>query len=457
MSMKIQFEGVRKIYNTLICLYSLHIVVDASNVPCEPGWTVSLESASCLQLFRQPLSWYEARLSCKDHGGDLVQILGSKMNEFITDLVLKNQQDVYIGLNSHNKKKKWLDNKEEEGYVRPGTLDIEGFKCGLLLGNHTKGTWDFVECQTKNHYMCEKGPDLCPPDWLFSAPSGTCIRAYKNSRLSWKHARAKCKEDGGDLVVIYDKAMNDFVIDQFAMEKRNLVFYIGLKKKNARSKWKWLDNPEEVNYTNWEPGQPAEVYKLCVGFAQKSAWGATDCIIPRQFVCETFSDSENEKYGTISKVNCSLTHCFNKQCNERNGNCYDGCEEGYTDPKCDFALSRCSTFCINQTCNERTGECLEGCVTGFVGLKCDAYREKDFSFDFSMVFATGSIGVALIFPFILCFGFVLDLGRTGDDQSEEGWEESDSEEIQQPKKVEKVEQVTEITHSPNQSYSEPEF
>ena len=51
---------------------------------------------------------------------------------------------------------------------------------------------------------------VCPfLGWLFSPPSGTCIKFYGDA--SWDSARRHCKAMGADLLKIGNQEMNDFV------------------------------------------------------------------------------------------------------------------------------------------------------------------------------------------------------------------------------------------------------
>ena len=53
--------------------------------------------------------------------------------------------------------------------------------------------------------------DLCPSAWIPSASSGTCIKPH-DTMASWGDARKRCKENDGDLVIVVDKKMNEFLL-----------------------------------------------------------------------------------------------------------------------------------------------------------------------------------------------------------------------------------------------------
>ena len=43
----------------------------------------STESGTCIKIFNDTKSWFDARSTCKALGGDLVKIVSYAMNEFI--------------------------------------------------------------------------------------------------------------------------------------------------------------------------------------------------------------------------------------------------------------------------------------------------------------------------------------------------------------------------------------
>ncbi|KAI8775878.1 multiple epidermal growth factor domains protein 6 [Biomphalaria glabrata] len=100
----------------------------------------------------------------------------------------------------------------------------------------------------------------------------------------------------------------------------------------------------------------------------------------------------NNSYGFDCSQECK-GHCKNQtQCQQEDGSCPTGCEEGYSGMKCDSVgcekgdsgtncdnaaprkLSNgsmvCSVNCLNKTCHPVTGSCTLGCVKGFGDVNC---------------------------------------------------------------------------------------
>ena len=51
---------------------------------CPSGWLWSVSSATCIKLINDKMSWQAARNECRSMGADLMKILDSKTNEFVT-------------------------------------------------------------------------------------------------------------------------------------------------------------------------------------------------------------------------------------------------------------------------------------------------------------------------------------------------------------------------------------
>ena len=51
---------------------------------CPSGWLWNVSSANCIKLINDKMSWEAARNECRSMGPDLMKILDSKTNEFVT-------------------------------------------------------------------------------------------------------------------------------------------------------------------------------------------------------------------------------------------------------------------------------------------------------------------------------------------------------------------------------------
>ncbi|XP_009980998.1 PREDICTED: killer cell lectin-like receptor subfamily G member 1, partial [Tauraco erythrolophus] len=80
------------------------------------------------------------------------------------------------------------------------------------------------------HWQCQ----FCPAGWFWHA--GQCYY-FSSARKSWEQSREDCCSRGGQLVTIRANATLAFLMRTANRE----VFFVGLKRDNARSDWKWLD------------------------------------------------------------------------------------------------------------------------------------------------------------------------------------------------------------------------
>ena len=67
--------------------------------------------------------------------------------------------------------------------------------------------------------------ELCLEGWAKSPSTGTCIKIH-HVKKSWSSARQKCKNEGGDLVRIMERDMNDFLSSKKAFASAFVYIYI---------------------------------------------------------------------------------------------------------------------------------------------------------------------------------------------------------------------------------------
>ncbi len=72
--------------------------------------------------------------------------------------------------------------------------------------------------------------------------------------LTWKEARKKCRELGGDLAVVLDDAHNQFLM---GLVRARLLdeAWLGASDEAKEGEWLWVDG-SPMRYGNWFPGQP---------------------------------------------------------------------------------------------------------------------------------------------------------------------------------------------------------
>ncbi|XP_062587741.1 uncharacterized protein LOC134249391 [Saccostrea cucullata] len=87
---------------------------------------------------------------------------------------------------------------------------------------------------------------------------------------------------------------------------------------------------------------------------------------------------ENGFYGQNCSKQCS--NCLNNKCNPFNGNCIEGCKNGYISHRCENPCANgrfgkncseiCSDNCRKRSCDNIHGGCTFGCKAGWIGFNC---------------------------------------------------------------------------------------
>ena len=118
----------------------------------------------------------------------------------------------------------------------------------------------------------------------YFAPSDKCYRAYPRIPKNWRGAKNFCKQKGGRLASIHDRATNDHL----GSLTDKLMWVGGLKWKNGQ--WKWNDG-SAWDYENWGRGQPdnwgpKNQDRLAIGFELPGAFDDDYATEKRIFICQ---------------------------------------------------------------------------------------------------------------------------------------------------------------------------
>ena len=135
------------------CEMNVYISVSA----CPTGWV--LYGKSCYLVIDVPtLEWDDARRNCLKLGGDLVKITTAAENQFILNLILKQQKVMHYGAwlglrRKADTKFYWTNDTLLSGYSawntgEPNSPSTE--KCGhMIAGGSAKGKWNDWLCKLK--------------------------------------------------------------------------------------------------------------------------------------------------------------------------------------------------------------------------------------------------------------------------------------------------------------------
>lgn len=374
------------------CFFTSHVHASIK-VPCPPDWVQSHLSGTCIRLKEQTKSWDDARDACNLEYADLLKILDSEMNQFVSGLLKKKTDAYYIGLTKLRGSLgyTWRDEKEMANFHMVKHTSVNR-ACVTINEMHAgKGDWSVVNCSARKKFICEKSDfKLCPEGYIISAHSGSCIKLL-TQRLVWLESRTKCQEHGGDLAMINNNGTSHFLLDQMNQHP-NIPAWIGLNDLKEEGQFHWNDFSDAVQYTDWDIQQPNNRYGLqhCVTINHNqrrhhTKWHDVKCGDLNLGFCEVFSDCKYQPFGMFCPANCKETKCGGprKLCSPVSGSCAFGCGPGYLGQMCDTPCTlgdwgqnctqNCSSTCGGRgnPCHPENGQCTSGCLKGYVGEYCD--------------------------------------------------------------------------------------
>ncbi|KAK3765887.1 hypothetical protein RRG08_053115 [Elysia crispata] len=217
--------------------------------------------------------------------------------------------------------------------------------------------------------------------------SRSCIRPVL-MRKTWTRARDSCKTVGADLLINHSKEKEKLIYE----DKRSYVnfeFWIGLNDRSHEGDFNWLDKRKKITGVPWKNNKTGRYNKgkNCVVIVRKRNQDAhfldQSCFKKAYYMCEYYTTCANQTYGANCSKKCS-TNCRgpNSDCEDVNGFCIFGCDDGYQGVKCEQACdskkfgANCSKTCSemcggpNKTCNNVNGFCTLGCIDGYQGHRC---------------------------------------------------------------------------------------
>ncbi|GFO45770.1 macrophage mannose receptor 1 [Plakobranchus ocellatus] len=114
-------------------------------------------------------------------------------------------------------------------------------ECAVAV-NELGAPWHNYVCFLGFSHICEKplpSTASCTPGWKDTPSGEVCITLFDNPAKNWFDARRACQNAGGNLVIIRDDTMNNFIKDHVV--PNNLCACTGLHTIPGEHKWYWLD------------------------------------------------------------------------------------------------------------------------------------------------------------------------------------------------------------------------
>ncbi|GFN98051.1 mannose receptor c type 1 [Plakobranchus ocellatus] len=278
---------------------------------CPAKWSRNPSTGTCIQMGGQPKRWQAARAECMKRDGGLVTIVDDNMNNFVNDIRNKSSEKIsWIGLNrlGSGGNFSWSNGNKPVKYSNWAAISSginSKVKNCVATGVNGAGEWAALKCSERRDFICERQPvcplvdGVCSPGWVKSPDS--CIKFYDQDR-TWEDAREVCIKDSADLVTVLDSCMSKTIEEQ--LKSKTGAYWIGLNDQLKEGLWRWLDDTNMINYTNWAPGQPNnysyqesghERGQDCVevGKHKNGQWNDHVCTAARKFICEQPAMSPN--------------------------------------------------------------------------------------------------------------------------------------------------------------------
>ncbi|CAL1543038.1 unnamed protein product [Lymnaea stagnalis] len=222
------------------------------------------------------VSWFQARLICKDMSAELVSIGSDDENGYVTTMLSRSPVDSFwIGLNDLEQGSySWTDISPivfvSWGLHQPDDA-YGGEQC---VETNSYGQWNDQYCQEKRGYVCKRRPgNATPPPITTPSTNGGCPRDFKTlpslsrcyyvggttqpERKTFNDAIKACElmVHKSQLASVHSTMEEKFLITLVADLKSPA--WIGFNDLKVRNRFGWVDNLN-VDYTNWGLRQPNE-------------------------------------------------------------------------------------------------------------------------------------------------------------------------------------------------------
>lgn len=288
---------------------------------CGPEWEIGPTREFCYHFSDEQLSWFDARVTCHHHGGELASITEKSEQYFIAGRI-RNFQSIglWLGANDLTRESEWHWNDYSPmsyfnwGTGQPDNLDQKE-NCALLA--KATSFWYDSDCRTRNGYICKKEATELTPTTL---PLPTTISAeyyyhcasdweifndkcYKvvDETYTWHDARKHCRKIGGDLISIDSGTEQTFAENILEAYEGLHLYWIGLNDINHKGTYTW-SHGNKVEYTDWFLGEPNLLSSdSCVAMLFKDAkWRDYQCDIKGKSICE----KELEISKRVDEIGC---------------------------------------------------------------------------------------------------------------------------------------------------------
>uniref|UniRef100_A0A3Q2WPT7 Mannose receptor, C type 1b n=1 Tax=Haplochromis burtoni TaxID=8153 RepID=A0A3Q2WPT7_HAPBU len=257
-------------------------------------WNMHPTTGAYYQLnIQSALTWHQAQVSCKQQGASLLSIDDPHEQAYITALLWKGGNTLWIGLildPEHGWK--WINGrpyrymKWDSGHPLPNP----GYNCAVVDPS-VRYLWQSLPCSNKLGYICYNfgytGTGFCSNPWIHY--NGHCFHRNQ-AQKTWSEAQVACHQDGGDLVSIHSVEDQSFIISQLGYTSTDQL-WIGMNDRKTEGLFDWSDH-STVAFTSWEFGKPAgssEIKDCVLMRGENGNWADRVCEEQHGFICKKMS------------------------------------------------------------------------------------------------------------------------------------------------------------------------
>ncbi|XP_056155303.1 macrophage mannose receptor 1 [Lampris incognitus] len=291
---------------------------------CASGWTAIPKRNFCYKLFKKSSkdkrTWAEAQEYCKTIGGDLLSIHSV---QDLKNAPMFSSDPAWIGLSSLDTDQGfvWTDGSafgyENWGFGEPNNYN-DNEHCAevqIYYGRH----WNDRHCESYNDWLCQIRKGVTPK------PGPTTVETVYNTTedgwiiyndtqyfintdtLPMEEARAFCRKNFGDLVVITGESERKFLWKKISRDIHG-QYYIGMTV-NLDKSFSWMDGTP-VTFTAWENNEPnfANNDENCVTlYRSMGFWNDINCGLELPSICKRSTSFINTTVAptTIPKGGCA--------------------------------------------------------------------------------------------------------------------------------------------------------
>lgn len=255
------------------------------------------------EIFRETLTWEEAKAACEAKGGHLATITSQEEQKLIESLNTQNSKLWIGGYKNSAGEWCWVTGEPWE-YENWGDGEPNN-SSNVVAGESCVAMWPEKWNDLANSNVYEQSGYIC--EWEASdVAEETQVEGYtghlyefytlpesewESGPITWQQAERRCEWKGGHLAVI-ESSTENFLLYSAMKAKGYENAYFGYSDKSSEGNWKWV-NGTSTAYTNWHSGEPnnqdgIEHYAMFYENFQDGTWNDADGIIDAgcAYICE---------------------------------------------------------------------------------------------------------------------------------------------------------------------------